>query len=119
MNQPKRSLANTVLEDGADLSDVEGGLEFYAPPVSWSTPLLWGATRIILDDPLDVETKNVFKTVWNDGSISGETGSGVLAWRRFRCPAVGRALRFRKRRSDPECVPTLERGNERNENWKD
>ena len=81
MNQPKRSLANTILEDGADLSDVEGGLEFYSPPVSWSTPLLWGATRIIIDEPLDVETKKVYKAVRNDGNISAETESGALAWR--------------------------------------
>ena len=48
MDQAKRSLANTFLEDGKNLSDVTG-ITFYSPPAVWSHPLLWGATRTVVD----------------------------------------------------------------------
>ncbi len=41
MNQPKRGLANTILSDGLDLSDIPG-LYFYSPPSVWTHPALWG-----------------------------------------------------------------------------
>ena len=41
MDQPKRGLANTILDAGPDLSDIVG-ITFYSPPSVWSHPLLWG-----------------------------------------------------------------------------
>ena len=38
LDQPKRGLANTILSDGLDLSDIPG-LEFYSPPMVWSHPV--------------------------------------------------------------------------------
>jgi hypothetical protein len=39
MDQPKRGLANMILDAGPDLSDIVG-LTFYSPPAVWSHPLL-------------------------------------------------------------------------------
>jgi hypothetical protein len=44
MDQPKRGLANMILDSGPDLSDIVG-LTFYSPPAVWSHPLLWLTTR--------------------------------------------------------------------------
>ena len=41
MNQPKRGLANVLLDDGLDLSGISG-LFFYSPPSTWSNPLAVG-----------------------------------------------------------------------------
>jgi hypothetical protein len=60
MNQPKRSLANVFLEDGLDLSGIEG-LVFYSPPAAWSNPLLWDVTRAIMDEPIPLQTAPVSK----------------------------------------------------------
>jgi len=49
MNQPKRGLANTILDSGPDLSPIEG-LSFYSPPSVWSQPLLWGVHRVEIED---------------------------------------------------------------------
>ena len=55
MNQPKRGLANTILEAGIDLSGIEG-LSFYSPPSVWSNPLLWGTARWVMQEPLELQT---------------------------------------------------------------
>ncbi|WDP92261.1 MAG: hypothetical protein HUN04_22070 [Desulfobacter sp.] len=60
MDQPKRSLANTILEDGMDVSGIEG-LTFYSPPAAWSLPLLWGISRDVLTEDLSVPTVPVSK----------------------------------------------------------
>ncbi len=80
MDQPKRSMANTVLEDGPDLSGVEGGLEFYSPPVSWSIPLLWGATRIVVDESLTVPMANVYKAARPAGVLTPGGDAAFVAW---------------------------------------
>lgn len=74
MNQPKRGLANTFLEDGPDLSDVPG-LDFYSPPAVWSHPLLWGARRVVVEDDLSVKTRAVTKADAAHGSISGSNAA--------------------------------------------
>lgn len=74
MNQPKRGLANTILEDGADLSDI-AGLFFYSPPSVWSNPLLWGATRTSIADEFDVSTSPVSHSAMPQGSINGNSAS--------------------------------------------
>jgi hypothetical protein len=58
MDQPKRGLANAILEDGWDLSDI-AGLIFYSPPTVWSHPLLWGVTRAVMEEKLDIKTNTV------------------------------------------------------------
>jgi hypothetical protein len=70
MNQPKRSLANVFLEDGLDLSGIEG-LFFYSPPSCWSHPLLWGTKRAIMEDPIPVKTRAVTKADAPRGSCEG------------------------------------------------
>jgi hypothetical protein len=70
MDQPKRGLANTILEDGADLSAIEG-LFFYSPPSVWSYPLLWGVHRAVMDDRIDVATHAVNRADPPRGSIPG------------------------------------------------
>jgi hypothetical protein len=60
MDQPKRGLANTVLSDGLDLSDIPG-LEFYSPPSVWSHPLLWGVNRVAMEERMDIATHPISK----------------------------------------------------------
>jgi len=76
MNQPKRGLANTILETGMDLSDIQG-LSFYSPPSVWSNPLLWGVARWVMPEPLELQTVPI--TVADP--IEGEVvGSSVVAY---------------------------------------
>lgn len=70
MNQPKRGLANMILESGPDLSDIVG-LTFYSPPAVWSHPLLWGASRAVVEDELSVNTTPVNNAGKPSGSVSG------------------------------------------------
>lgn len=60
MDQPKRGLANTILDDGLDLSDIPG-LYFYSPPSVWSHPLLWGAHRAVMEEPTSIATHPINK----------------------------------------------------------
>jgi len=68
MNQPKRGMANTILDAGLDLSDIEG-LEFYSAPSAWSHPYLWGAYRAVMEEPIDIKTKKVKKVKTVKGSV--------------------------------------------------
>ena len=70
MDQPKRGLANAILEDGWDLSDI-AGLYFYSPPAVWSHPLLWGATRAVMEEKMDIKTHPVNKADAPQGSAEG------------------------------------------------
>ncbi len=54
MNQPKRGLANTILWDGWDIS-YNPGLRMYDIS-GWSHPLLWGVSREIMEEKLNVKT---------------------------------------------------------------
>ncbi len=76
MDQAKRSLANTFLEDGKNLSDVQG-ITFYSPPAVWSHPLLWGATRTVVEGDLDVATRPVNNATAARGTVTGNKG---VAW---------------------------------------
>ena len=76
MDQAKRSLANTFLENGKNLSDVQG-ITFYSPPAVWSHPLLWGATRTVVEADLDVATRPVNNATQAVGSVTGNKG---VAW---------------------------------------
>jgi len=60
MDQPKRGLANVLLEDGLDLSAIPG-LYFYSPPSVWSNPLLWGTWRTVMDEKMTVKTRSITK----------------------------------------------------------
>ncbi len=60
LDQPRRGLANVILEDGLDLSDIPG-LYFYSPPSVWSHPLLWGVERVVMEEKMDIKTSPVNK----------------------------------------------------------
>jgi hypothetical protein len=68
MNQPKRGLANTILDSGRDLSNLEG-LTFYSPPSVWSNPLLWGVNREVMVEPMQVSTTAVDRLIFAQGSL--------------------------------------------------
>jgi hypothetical protein len=70
MNQPKRGLANTILSSGLDLSSIPG-LEFYSPPTVWSLPLLWGAYRVAMEEPMAIATHPINKVDQPQGTVEG------------------------------------------------
>jgi hypothetical protein len=78
MDQPKRGLANTILDAGPDLSDILG-LTFYSPPAVWSHPLLWGASRAVAEEELAVNTTPVNNADKPSGSVSGRR-AGAYAY---------------------------------------
>ncbi len=73
MDQPKRGLANAILEDGLDVSDIEG-IAFYSPPTAWSHPLLWGVTREVMQAKQSIKTSGINKADPPKGSV--ENGKG-------------------------------------------
>jgi hypothetical protein len=68
MDQPKRGLANTILEPGPDLSYLEG-ISFYSPPSVWSNPLLWGVRMLVATDELDADTTPIAAAVSPQGTL--------------------------------------------------
>jgi hypothetical protein len=75
MDQPKRGLANTLLEDGLNVSDL--GIEdlvFYSPPTAWSHPLLWGVHRGVMQEKMAIKTSPVNNADKPKGSL--EEGFG-------------------------------------------
>ncbi|MDH3261591.1 MAG: M14 family zinc carboxypeptidase [Acidimicrobiia bacterium] len=78
MDQPKRGLANTILDAGPDLSDIVG-LTFYSPPAVWSHPLLWGAFRAVAEEELAVNTTPVNNADKPSASVSGKR-AGAYAY---------------------------------------
>jgi hypothetical protein len=70
LDQPKRGLANVILDAGLDLSDIPG-LYFYSPPSVWSHPFLWGVNRAVMEDKLDISTHPVNKADAPQGSAEG------------------------------------------------
>jgi len=70
MDQPKRGMANVILEDGLDLSAIPG-LYFYSPPSVWSHPLLWGVRRAVMDEKIEIQTNTVNKADAPQGSAQG------------------------------------------------
>jgi hypothetical protein len=70
LDQPKRGLANVILEAGLDLSDIPG-LFFYSPPSVWSHPLLWGTYRAVMEEKINIQTHPVNKADAPQGSAEG------------------------------------------------
>ena len=70
MDQPKRGLANTILEDGLNLSDIEG-LTFYSPPTVWSNPRFWGADLVVLEEKPEITTVEIKAADPPQGSVEG------------------------------------------------
>jgi hypothetical protein len=68
MDQPKRGMANTILDAGLDLSYIDG-LYFYSPPSVWSHPYLWGAYRAVMEEPMAIQTHKVKKIKAPNGSV--------------------------------------------------
>ncbi len=78
MNQPKRGLANTILEDGLDLSDIPG-LYFYSPPTVWSNARLWGAELAVMEERIEVATEEIRQAAPPQGSVE-EGPAGAYAY---------------------------------------
>ena len=70
LDQPKRGLANVILDAGLDLSDIEG-LFFYSPPSVWSHPYLWGVNLVAVEEDIDLSTSTVTKADLPQGSSEG------------------------------------------------
>ncbi len=70
LDQPKRGLANVILEDGLDLSDIPG-LYFYSPPSVWSHPLLWGVYRGVMQERIEISTNTINSADPPRGSSEG------------------------------------------------
>jgi hypothetical protein len=69
LDQPKRGLANVILDAGLDLSDT--GLTFYSPPSVWSHPLLWGVRRAVMEEEMEIKTHAVNNADPPRGSAEG------------------------------------------------
>jgi hypothetical protein len=69
MDQPKRGLANTILWAGWDISE-NPGLTMYDIS-GWSHPLLWGVSRVEVEEPLDLKTHTVTQAAKPQGSAEG------------------------------------------------
>lgn len=78
LTQPKRGLANTILDEGLDLSYIPD-LFFYSPPSVWSHPFLWGVYRAEVTGPLTVTTVEISKADAPRGSIDGNQ-AGAYAY---------------------------------------
>jgi hypothetical protein len=78
LTQPKRGLANTILDAGLDLSGIPG-LYFYSPPAVWSNPYLWGVTVATMEEPLEIVTRGISGANPPRGSVAGN-GSGAYAF---------------------------------------
>jgi len=70
LDQPKRGLANVILEAGLDLSDIPG-LYFYSPPSVWSHPLLWGVHQAVMEEEIDIKTHTINNADPPQGSSEG------------------------------------------------
>lgn len=71
MDQPKRGMANTILETGLDVSGIEG-IAFYSAPTAWSHPLLWGVARTAMEEKLPLQTSPVKKASAPQGAVTGK-----------------------------------------------
>jgi hypothetical protein len=78
MDQPKRGLANTILDAGPDLSSILG-LTFYSPPAVWSHPLLWGTHRVVMEEDMSIKSIPVNKADNPSGSVQGKK-AGAYAY---------------------------------------
>jgi hypothetical protein len=74
LTQPKRGLANTILDEGLDLSYIPD-LFFYSPPSVWSHPYLWGVYRAEVHEPLTVNTVGISQADAPRGSLVGSRAS--------------------------------------------
>jgi len=70
LDQPKRGMANTILEDGLDLSAIPG-LYFYSPPSVWSNSRLWGVELAVMEEKMEIQTNTVNKADAPQGSAQG------------------------------------------------
>lgn len=73
MDQPKRGLANTILWAGWDIS-YDPGLTMYDIS-GWSHPLLWGVSRAVMEDSLNVKTHPINGAERTQGSVEGQATS--------------------------------------------
>jgi hypothetical protein len=80
LDQPKRGLANTILEKGLDVSDLGiADLVFYSPPTAWSHPLMWGVYRAVMKEKMPLKTISVNKAISPKGVVESG-GAGAYAY---------------------------------------
>jgi len=80
MDQPKRGMANTILERGLDLSGLEG-ISFYSPPSVWSNLLLWGASGVVVEEiPEGFDPETVLISAADEPQGSVENGESNYAY---------------------------------------
>jgi hypothetical protein len=88
MDQAKRSLANSILEDGPDVSaDLSEDMEFYSPPTAWSLPLLWGVFRAVMEEKMDIVTTPIKAATPPAGSVE-DAEAGAYAYAPTNIPAI-------------------------------
>jgi hypothetical protein len=89
MAQPKRGLANTILEPGYDITDVVPVMYDIS---GWSLGELWGATRVAVPDgqPLTVNSAPVSREQRPDGAV--DAGAAAAYALRVDTPAAVRAV---------------------------
>jgi len=71
MDQPKRGLANAILDDGLDVSDMVDLFASILPSV-WSHPRLWGIDLAVMEEKMDLRTHAVNKADVPQGSVEGD-----------------------------------------------
>jgi hypothetical protein len=69
MDQPKRGLANTILWAGWDISE-NPGLTMYDIS-GWSHPLLWGVTRVAMEEDMPLHTHPIGQADSLAGFVEG------------------------------------------------
>lgn len=69
MDQPYRGLANLILSDGWDISYI--GVESMYDISGWSHPLLWGVSREIMEEKVDITTHTINSAEKPKGFVEG------------------------------------------------
>ncbi len=78
MNQPKRGLANTILWDGLDIS-YDPGLDMYDIS-SWSHAPLWGVTRQVVKQDLEIATTLLRRDATVAGGVETDPAPAAYAF---------------------------------------
>jgi hypothetical protein len=71
-------MANTILEDGLDLSAIPG-LYFYSPPTVWSNARLWGAELTVMEERIEIPTYEIKEAAPPQALVEGGT-AGAYAY---------------------------------------
>ncbi|MEE4357351.1 MAG: M14 family zinc carboxypeptidase [Desulfococcaceae bacterium] len=89
LDQPKRGLANVMLEKGQDVSPLSEQIEnlvFYSPPTAWSPPLLRGVHRVVMQEKMEIATEKVTEIPKPAGAVESGT-AGAYAFKPLNAAA--------------------------------